>query len=461
MAAGKPGKSEATSALDSVHHLIAVADRDTVHRDLYLARAEVLLASTLSRQQFREARNTEQAIAAALGESRAATVRLDWARVEEQAQRADQLRRALAERAPVVALGAEVYEAPPTALDPFSPGLGQLAASDPFELRAAAVSALAALERADAEPRQLYGERRAYLEQLAVTARVADSPKVEADTMATADVAQRRARRRRARRCSRVGALCEGDARLGRRRRRARKRTSAPSTAVLSAPRCSSSVDLAAPSGRHRRPRQTRARCVGRLPAVGDGGIARIDQERNIEGRSVGGLVEGWEGASRVEAVSSAAGWPSDVSKAVRDLLDQFLRQVFVNSGGARYLPPFTTESILVEDFPEEGEAPSAGSLLTRRLPPPRPQPAGDHGASARPGHRPTSSLPAERVPPGMRAAGHLHARRPGCGLGWRCTGRTLDGYQVLSRRPARWSAAMRAGGLNDLADMVDDGATA
>jgi len=464
MAAGKPGT---TSALDSVRHLIAVADCDTVYRDLYLGRAEALLGSALTRQQFREARNTEQAIAAALGESRAATVRSDWARVEEHAERAEQLRRALAERAPVVALGAEVYEATPTALDPFSPGLGQLAASDPFELRAAAVSALAALERADAEPRQLYGERRAYLEQLAVTARVADSPKVAADTMATADVAQRA-----------LDAAERGDAAaLARYAKEMRTRaaqapaskkeeTSAPTTAVLSAAALQCPVDLAAPlpAGTADRAAKLGLAALSAAPLemsqpLFDFIAAHIQQARPADHAAQR------EGASRVEAVSSAAGWPSDVSKAVRDLLDQFLRQVFVNSGGARYLPPFTTESILVEDFPEEGEAPATGPLL---------------GALGLPRRRGLSRLAIDRallehgpgivrdqlglppnefrlvcVPPDIYT-------RVGRDKGWgkQSHWTHFDGYQVLSNGSLRALVGgdARYGGLNDLVSIaVDD----
>ncbi|MFN8642429.1 MAG: hypothetical protein U0802_12545, partial [Candidatus Binatia bacterium] len=75
-------KSDAPSALDSVRNLITVANCDTVYRDLYLGQAAVLLAPTLSRAQYREARAADQSIAAALAESKAAALRLDWARVE-------------------------------------------------------------------------------------------------------------------------------------------------------------------------------------------------------------------------------------------------------------------------------------------------------------------------------------------------------------------------------------------
>ncbi|HSP97784.1 MAG TPA: hypothetical protein VL049_11135, partial [Candidatus Dormibacteraeota bacterium] len=80
MADTKAGAPGGASPLDSVRHLITVADCDTIYRDLYLGRAAAVLEPTLSRAQYRDACATDQAIAAALAESRAAALRLDWAR---------------------------------------------------------------------------------------------------------------------------------------------------------------------------------------------------------------------------------------------------------------------------------------------------------------------------------------------------------------------------------------------
>jgi hypothetical protein len=66
----------------------------------------------------------------------------------------------------------------------------------------------------------------------------------------------------------------------------------------------------------------------------------------------------------RVESAVDEAGIPADVSGAVKVLVGQFLRNPFVNSGGARYLPRFNAEAVLVEDFPEDGEAHDDGELI-------------------------------------------------------------------------------------------------
>jgi hypothetical protein len=48
-------------------------------------------------------------------------------------------------------------------------------------------------------------------------------------------------------------------------------------------------------------------------------------------------------------------------------LAGQFIQQIFVNSGGARYLPRLSSETVLLEDFPEN-EAADAPSKLVEAL---------------------------------------------------------------------------------------------
>jgi hypothetical protein len=45
-------------------------------------------------------------------------------------------------------------------------------------------------------------------------------------------------------------------------------------------------------------------------------------------------------------------------------LAGQFIQQIFVNSGGARYLPPPTAETVLLEDFAEDQSADAPSKLL-------------------------------------------------------------------------------------------------
>jgi hypothetical protein len=71
------------------------------------------------------------------------------------------------------------------------------------------------------------------------------------------------------------------------------------------------------------------------------------------------------EGAMKIEALVDQSALPPGVSEHVKVLVGQFVRHTFVNSGGARYRPTFSTEAVLIEDFPEDQEPPTDSALLT------------------------------------------------------------------------------------------------
>jgi len=71
------------------------------------------------------------------------------------------------------------------------------------------------------------------------------------------------------------------------------------------------------------------------------------------------------EGTIRAQALVDESGFPSELLGPLKDLVGQFLLNPFINSGGARYIPPFSTETVLVEDFPETQEVPATGDLLS------------------------------------------------------------------------------------------------
>ena len=52
-------------------------------------------------------------------------------------------------------------------------------------------------------------------------------------------------------------------------------------------------------------------------------------------------------------------------SEEPQTLTGQFIQQIFVNSGGARYLPPLSAETVLLEDFAENESADAPSKLLS------------------------------------------------------------------------------------------------
>jgi hypothetical protein len=75
------------------------------------------------------------------------------------------------------------------------------------------------------------------------------------------------------------------------------------------------------------------------------------------------------EGTLRANAAVDELGLPADVAQNIKVLVAQFLTNPFVNSGGARFFPRFSAETVLLEDFAESAEPPSGGLLHALGLP--------------------------------------------------------------------------------------------
>ena len=70
------------------------------------------------------------------------------------------------------------------------------------------------------------------------------------------------------------------------------------------------------------------------------------------------------EGVLRSRALAEL-GIPAELdTEESRVLAGQFIQQIFVNSGGARYLPPPTAETVLLEDFAEDESADRPSKLV-------------------------------------------------------------------------------------------------
>src|SRR4029077_5464116 len=84
--------SESSGAVVLARLLATAAAGDTLMRDLYLGRARALLEPICSEARYRSAQDNRIAVNRLLAQSRTAVGRQAWARVEELATRAAQLR---------------------------------------------------------------------------------------------------------------------------------------------------------------------------------------------------------------------------------------------------------------------------------------------------------------------------------------------------------------------------------
>jgi hypothetical protein len=74
------------------------------------------------------------------------------------------------------------------------------------------------------------------------------------------------------------------------------------------------------------------------------------------------------EGVLRAQAQATANLPKENVTEDLKTLAAQFIQQIFINSGGARYLPPLADERTLIEDFAEDEAAADAPSKLLEAL---------------------------------------------------------------------------------------------
>jgi len=351
----------------TVQRLVEVGASDTVYADVYLRRAHDLLGSVLPVAQYHALKGVQREIDAAVKQSRAATMVQDWKRVEALAAQVDTLRQQAHEKAALSTLAAKVYDAVGVSIDPFSPGFESLPGHDQdlAEVRDALVDNLKALAAGDPSRASFYDTRRAFFAGFALLSK--RTPTKAAASTGGAALEQLA-----------VQAAQQGDMAQLRRyaqellARQAKEKEAAPAAPKADAPapvdrsgyRCP--VDLATPFAEDV---AQRARALGFAVARSepqpqtakllDYVMARIWQP------DLSGAETEREGMMRAEAVVDEMGFPKEVSGPVKILVGQFLRNPFVNSGGARYLPVFNAEEVLIEDFPEDQEPPATSELLS------------------------------------------------------------------------------------------------
>jgi len=344
-----------------VNLLVEVAKLDTVYRDVHLRRARQLLSSTLDESAYRAIGATEKEIADLTGRSRTAVLHRDWAQAAELSGQIDSMRQRLTNMGRLADIGKEVYEAEAVAFEPFSPGkhLGPKAQADQPSQRTQVIDALASLAKLDAGASAFYEKRRSYFSGLEV-ASAANAQKGQQRDRAQAEKLAMEAAER-------------GDtAALQRLAKELRdwKEESGTAATTGSAPfmlsRYECPVDLATPFS----PQVTeRARELG-LAEARTAPFAELAKVREIIYTHVDQPVPSnpdmeREGVLRSRAMAENE-LPTELdSEEPRVLAGQFIQQIFLNSGGSRYLPPLGAETVLLEDFAEnESTADTPSKLL-------------------------------------------------------------------------------------------------
>jgi hypothetical protein len=358
-----PRTTPGADVAEVVQILLDAAGADTVFGDVYFRRARELLGSVLSVAQHRARERVEHELAETVRQSKTATMLQDWRRVTEIAERIDNLRRGTEQNSALADLAVQVYDRPSVRIDPFSPGAGALPGFDQDlgERRDALLGHLKTLIEIDPAQAAFYESRRVFFAALVLASRqaaVRTEAKSRSELEQLAAHAAERGDISQLNRCAReILLLQEKEA----------KATGAESTPaarpVATTYQCP--VDLAAPfpDGVADRARalglaMARTEPLPQAAPLFEYITARIWQPDLSAGEPE------HEGALRAAAVVDEVGFPAEVSESVKVLVGQFVRNAFINSGGARYFEPFRGEAVLIEDFAEDAEPPATGELL-------------------------------------------------------------------------------------------------
>jgi hypothetical protein len=350
-----------------VSELLEIGQADTVYRDVYLGRARTLLESTLSLAQYRQREQAAAQVEELSLRVQRAVERGNWPEVKElgaalQAVRADQVAaRALMET------GRHVYGVTDVVLDPFSPGLqGFMGFSGPAltALRSRSVERLAALAAADAAWSDFYAGRGRALHGLTLAA-AGEAREATAGTGApTGDVRTAALEALKSGNIRSLQALAEtAMATASELTARRAKPSSAPSTAAPDRLAADLSIQFSEDTLK-------RARALG---------LAARHLEPRTELASLrdyawNPLFSDESSPIDVRKIPLPAGTP----EPMRERIEMLMIHPLVNSGGARHLPTLVAEDLLVEDFPDAGEAkevPIAPLLTALGLPGRRAQP--------------------------------------------------------------------------------------
>jgi hypothetical protein len=337
--------------LELVAQLTDIGTIDTVYRDVYLRRAETLLAGTLPLAEFRRIEQEKAELATLPVLLGRALERADWPRVKELSSRGDMLRRSVQGKQRQLETARGVYVVTDVRLDPFSPGLEpftRTAGKSRSALRTQGIEELAALEQADPPGREFYARRRAALQALTLTTS-AESPTAAAASIDPREAAQR------ALKAGDMGGLAKlaetlmaAASSIG---RGSSSTAGARATAVATQPSADILTDFSGETVQA-------ARRLGLAPR-------RLDSRAELASLSQYAWDPVFADESRmsVKQVPLPPGTPEEF----RERLEMLMIHPAVNSGGARHFPKLVAEDVLVEDFPDpvEGEDAPMSGLLT------------------------------------------------------------------------------------------------
>ena len=346
--------------------LVEASKLDTVYRDLYLRRARQLLSVTLDESAYRAIGSAEKEIEDLMRRSRSAVLQRDWGQAAELSAKADGLRQRKAAMRNLADIGKDVYDGDTVAFDPFSPGkhLGQQSEAKQPALRRQLVDTLASLGKLDTSLSAFCEKRRGYFSGLEMASPGASQKKGDQRNRAQVEQLALEAAER-----GDSAALQKLAKELQQWKMEGATTTagSVDASAVMSRYECP--VDLAVPFPPNV---IAQSRELG-LAEAHTAPFPEIAALREVIYTHVWQPSPSNPDMEREGVLHARAQAELEIptqldTEEARVLASQFIQQIFINSGGARYLPPLAAERTLIEDFAEDETAAKAPSKLLQAL---------------------------------------------------------------------------------------------
>ena len=173
-----------------VPQLVEMGELDTLYRDLYLEKARELMEPVMSNASYSYVKDSMSSLGLIEQQLRGAVQRGDWARTTELTERVKSIKK-LADRRDTIDLAESVYDKLSSVpIDPFAPGFNAFfnRSSDALEeLRKRAISLLSSLETGDPGDKDFYEGRRADFESLTI-GKQEEKKKEEQQTVSEVDL---------------------------------------------------------------------------------------------------------------------------------------------------------------------------------------------------------------------------------------------------------------------------------
>lgn len=352
--------SETAAPITDVSLLVEAAKTDTIYRDVYLRRARELLSPMLDEASYRALGSTQKQIDEVVRRTRSAVLQHDWAEAGKLAAQAEQVRKRIDALASVSGLARDVYDSDPVAFDPFSPGkhLGQQAQAMQSGIHARILATLESLAKKDTVLGAFYENRRGYFSGLEIAAAAISEKSSERSRAQLEQLALQAAER------GDIAAVQSLAKELQHYKDEDGKDSFRSEPSANSRYACSVSLESPFPTEASARAREIGfvETPVPALPEV-SAAVEVIHSHAWDPLPSTPELEH--EGVLRTEVLAESKVPAQFITEEFKILAEQFIQQIFINSGGARYLPRISAETALVEDFTESEANDSPSKLLS------------------------------------------------------------------------------------------------